>query len=68
MYGLIWRIMPGPWVSKLIMTIGLIVGVAGLLWFVVFPEISPYMPFNDGAINTAPEDGEAPVPGEAPGE
>ena len=68
MYGLIWRIMPGPWVSKLIMTIGLIVGVAGLLWFVVFPEISPYMPFNDGAVSTAPEDGEALVPGEAPGE
>lgn len=67
MYGLIWRIMPGPWVSKLIMTIGLIVGVAGLLWFVVFPEISPHMPFNDGAINSGPEGG-GPVPGEVPGE
>lgn len=63
MYGLIWRFMPGPWISKLIMTIGLIAGLAGLLWFVVFPEISPHMPFNDGAVSTAPEDGEAPVPG-----
>ncbi|WP_017615221.1 hypothetical protein [Nocardiopsis salina] len=68
MYGLIWRIMPGPWVSKLIMTIGLIVGVAALLWFVVFPEISPHMPFNDGAVGTAPGGGEVPAPGDEPGD
>ena len=37
MYGLIWRVLPGPWVSKLIMALGLVVGAALLLWFFAFP-------------------------------
>ncbi|NYH53810.1 MULTISPECIES: hypothetical protein [Nocardiopsis] len=51
MYGLIWRILPGPWVSKLIMAVGLLAGTAALLWFFAFPAISPHMPFNDGAVD-----------------
>ncbi|MFV2195785.1 hypothetical protein [Nocardiopsis sp. LOL_012] len=50
MYGLIWRVLPGPWPSKLIMALGLLFGVLALLWFFAFPEISPHMPFNDGAV------------------
>lgn len=52
MYGLIWRVLPGPWISKFVLALGLLAGVAALLWFFVFPEISPHMPFNDGAVET----------------
>lgn len=52
MYGLIWRILPGPWASKFIMAAGLLAGGAALLWFFAFPALSPHMPFNDGAVNT----------------
>jgi hypothetical protein len=51
MYGLIWRVLPGPWIAKLIMALGLVVGAALLLWFFAFPAISPHMPFNDGAVD-----------------
>ncbi|WP_017570791.1 hypothetical protein [Nocardiopsis halotolerans] len=74
MYGLIWRVLPGPWISKLIMALGLLVGVGLLLWFFAFPAISPHMPFNDGAVETgggggAAGDGsaQAEVPGGASG-
>jgi hypothetical protein len=62
MYGLIWRILPGPWVSKFIMAVGLLAGGAALLWFFAFPAISPHMPFNDGAVDTTGIGG-AEVPG-----
>lgn len=82
MYGLIWRILPGPWISKFIMALGLLVGAAALLWFFAFPAISPYMPFNDGAVDIegaggagggagtegAEESGEAPADSGAPEE
>lgn len=51
MYGLIWRILPGPWFVKLVFALALIAGVAALLWYVVFPWADPYMPFNDGAVD-----------------
>lgn len=53
MYGLIWRILPGPWASKFIMAVGLLAGSAALLWFFAFPALSPHMPFNDGAVDTS---------------
>ncbi|WP_017606404.1 hypothetical protein [Nocardiopsis alkaliphila] len=53
MYGLIWRILPGPWASKFIMAVGLLAGGAALLWFFAFPALSPHMPFNDGAVDTS---------------
>ncbi|MEU3310776.1 hypothetical protein ACWGSK_12130 [Nocardiopsis sp. NPDC055551] len=67
MYGLIWRVLPGPWASKFIMMVGLLAGAAALLWFFAFPAISPHMPFNDGAVDTSNIGGEeapAGVPGE----
>ena len=53
MYGLMWRILPGPWASKLIMMVGLLAGGAALLWFFAFPALSPHMPFNDGAVDSS---------------
>lgn len=65
MYGLIWRILPGPWISKFIMALGLLVGAAALLWFFAFPAISPYMPFNDGAVDVEGAGGGAGAEGAA---
>lgn len=67
MYGLIWRVLPGPWASKFIMMVGLLAGGAALLWFFAFPAISPHMPFNDGAVDTSNIGGEE-APAGAPGE
>lgn len=67
MYGLIWRILPGPWASKIIMAVGLLVGAAALLWFFAFPAISPHMPFNDGAVDSGSAPGTGPE-GEPAGE
>ncbi|GAB3495237.1 hypothetical protein [Nocardiopsis coralliicola] len=59
MYGLIWRIIPGPAPVKLLVMLVLLGAAAYLLWTVVFPWADPYMPFNDGAVDT----GGAPAPG-----
>lgn len=53
MYGLIWRILPGPWPVKLVLSLALVAGVVALLWFYVFPWADPYMPFNDSAMETS---------------
>ncbi|QBI52893.1 hypothetical protein [Streptomonospora litoralis] len=50
MYGLIWRVLPGPWPVKLLLALALVAGVAAGLWYYVFPAIDPLMPFNDGAV------------------
>ncbi|MFI6577257.1 hypothetical protein ACIBFB_15770 [Nocardiopsis sp. NPDC050513] len=79
MYGLIWRVLPGPWPSKLILSVGLVAGACALLWFFAFPAVSPHMPFNDGAVdvqgaNAVPEGsgalpgGESPSTSESPSE
>ena len=68
MYGLIWRILPGPWASKFIMFVGLLAGGAAVLWFFAFPAISPHMPFNDGAVDTTGIGAEVPGDAEAPGD
>ncbi|PSK86272.1 hypothetical protein CLV63_13541 [Murinocardiopsis flavida] len=52
MYGLIWRILPGPWFVKLVLFLALVAAAVWALWFVVFPWADPYMPFNDGAVDT----------------
>ncbi|MEY9215459.1 hypothetical protein NI17_014790 [Thermobifida halotolerans] len=62
MYGLIWRLIPGPWFVKLLVSLALATGAAALLWYVVFPWADPYLPFNDVTV-----DGGDPLPG-APAE
>lgn len=47
------------------LSLGLLVGAAALLWYVVFPWADPYMPFNDSAVEI--EDS-APGPDSAPEE
>lgn len=50
MYGALWRLIPGPnWVKALVMLL-LAVAVFFLLMEVVFPYLSPLMPWNDVSV------------------
>lgn len=67
MYGVIWRVIPGPWPVKAIVSLVLLLGVLALLWFVVFPWAEPLLPFGDVTVEggtSPPEDGGTGVVGE----
>ena len=53
MYRWIWDRMPFGVPGKLAGMAMLLVGVVGLLWFVIFPAADPLLPFNDVQV-TAP--------------
>lgn len=46
MYVWIWRHLPGPVVLRLLEVLVLFVAVVALLFFVVFPWLEPYLPFD----------------------
>ena len=50
MYTLLWRALPGPRPVKALIMLALVVAVFFLLMEVVFPMISPLMPYNDVAV------------------
>ena len=61
MYSWIWRVLPGGRVAKSLASLQLFAAAVALLFFVVFPEIEPLVPFGDVTV-----DGTAP-PAEPPG-
>jgi hypothetical protein len=46
MYGWLWRRLPFGTRGKIAISVVLVLAVAALLWFVVFPAIDPLLPFN----------------------
>ena len=50
MYGYLWRLIPGPFIVKLIVTLIVAVAVFFLLMEVVFPCVSTMMPYNDVSV------------------
>lgn len=50
MYRALWNLLPGPSPVKVLLAIAIAVGVFFLLMEVVFPAISPLMPYNDVAV------------------
>lgn len=50
MYGLIWRILPGPTWLKVIFALILIVAVVFVLFEYVYPVVAPYMPFAENSV------------------
>lgn len=50
MYGFIWRHLPGPTPVKILISVVLLAAVFMLLMEVIFPIISPYMPYNDVSV------------------
>lgn len=49
-YGLIWRILPGPKALKVFEALALVLAVIAALFTWVFPLISPYMPFTENTV------------------
>jgi hypothetical protein len=50
-YGLIWRLLPGPKVVKVIEALILIAAALFCLFNWVFPAIADYMPFNNVTVD-----------------
>lgn len=49
-YGLIWRLLPGPRALKVVEALVLVALVLAVLFVWVFPQVAPYMPFNDTTV------------------
>jgi hypothetical protein len=50
MYGWIWQRLPGGTGVRLVQMAMLALGVALLLWFVVYPWASIYLPFDQSGL------------------
>jgi hypothetical protein len=50
MYGWIWRRLPGSTGARVLQMALLAVGAALLLWFVVYPWASIYVPFGQSGL------------------
>jgi hypothetical protein len=53
-YGWIWRTLPGGLPGKLLGCLLLLSAAVLLLFFVVFPEIEPLLPFNEVTVDSQP--------------
>jgi hypothetical protein len=52
MYGALWRLLPGPWPVKLLLSLLLFVAVVAVCFLWLFPAIAPYMPFNGNSVQS----------------
>jgi len=50
MYALLWRVLPGPKLAKVLALVVLAAVVVAVLFTWVFPAIAPLMPFNDNTV------------------
>ena len=50
MYGWIWRRLPGGTGARTVQMVILGLAVAALLWFVVYPWASIYLPFDQSGL------------------
>jgi hypothetical protein len=68
MYTWIWRRLPGGLAAKLAGAAVLVVAVVAVLFLVVFPWVSPRLPFNHVTVDPpTPTHTPAPGPTSAPG-
>ena len=51
MYSWIWRHLPGGTASRAAISLVLVLAVAALLLFVVFPWAEPHLPFSDVTVD-----------------
>jgi hypothetical protein len=52
MYGPLWRLLPGPWPVKVLLSLVLVVAVVAVCFLWLFPAIATYMPFNGNSVQT----------------
>lgn len=50
MYGALWRVLPGPVWFRVILVLLLATAAVYACFTWLFPEIAPYMPFNETTI------------------
>ena len=55
MYGPLWRLLPGRWPVKALLSLILVVGVVTVCFLWLFPAIAPLMPFNDNTVQSGPQ-------------
>jgi hypothetical protein len=51
-YGWIWRRLPFGLPGKVLGSVLLAAAAAALLWYLVFPAVDPYLPFNDSGVTS----------------
>jgi hypothetical protein len=66
MYGWIWRKLPFGLPGKLAGSVLLAAAAVALLWYLVFPAIDPYLPFNDSGTTSSQDGPQFPVPSPTP--
>ena len=54
MYPWIWRHLPGPFLARFLQAALLVALVVVGLLFLVFPAVSPHLPFNHVTVDTPP--------------
>lgn len=54
MYGLLWRVLPGPWPVRALLAALLAVGVVAACFLWLFPAVAPLLPFNQQTVEGAP--------------
>ncbi|WP_433331134.1 hypothetical protein [Spirillospora sp. CA-294931] len=54
MYSWIWRRLPGQWQTKAAIAAALVVALAAVLWYVVFPWAEPKLQFDHGVVDGTP--------------
>ena len=52
MYASLWRVLPGPWPVKVLISVILVVVVVAVCFLWLFPAVAPLMPFNDTTVGT----------------
>ena len=52
MYGPLWRLLPGPWPVKVVLSLVLVAVVIVVCFLWIFPAIAPYVPFNGNSVQS----------------
>lgn len=50
MYGVIWRLLPGPLVARVLVAVLLALAVLAALWFVAFPFVDSHYTPSPGTV------------------
>jgi hypothetical protein len=62
MYAWLWRHLPGTLPQRLGIAAGVVVVVAALLWYLVFPWVEPKLQFDHGTVGGGPSAPASPRP------
>ncbi|WP_067807697.1 hypothetical protein [Actinomadura formosensis] len=59
MYIWIWRRLPGAWPTKTATALGIVIAVAAVFWYLVFPRMEAKIQFDHGVVQTPAPSGSA---------